>query len=195
MQSHVFAAVLGDGNFCQFPPNNPIQYLVSGSSFIAVPMASAIVYVYTDEFGNCSGCVRAVTLCYRPRQNATATEELLIEIRHKNNNVQQTHMVTLHPVRDRKNCEERYSLHHTDCCFEHVFSDPFSVNHNRHYALNLPTGLMSLPLRHSSEMVNEDGMLYKPLFYFTIDTSLSKLMIVVAQYIKFSLRPRYLQQQ
>ena len=189
----VTSAVLGDNNLCQFPPDNPIQDLVSGSSFQAEPMASDIVYVYTDEFGqDYDGCVRAVTLCYRPGASAPDTEELLIEIRHSNNIVR--HTLTLHPARDRENCEERYTLHHTDCCFEHVFSPPFSVNHNRHYALNLPSGLVSLPLRHPSEMVNghlntDGSMLYKPLFYFTIDTSLSKLtIIVITQYINFSLR-------
>ena len=153
-------------------------------------MTSGIVYDYIDEFGNCSGCVRAVTLCYRPGESASDTEELFIEIRHSNSNVERTHMVTLHPVRDRDSCEERYTLHHTDCCFEHVFSDPFSVNHDRHYALNLPNGLMSNPLRHPSEIVNgsqrspnDDHIIvdavYQPLFYFTIDTSvISKLMII-----------------
>ena len=183
MQSHVFAAVLGDNNLCQFPPDNPIQDLVSEQSFIAVPMTSGIVYDYIDMFGDCSGCVRAVTLCYRP---ATDTEELFIEIRRNNSGVEKTRMVTLHS----DSCEDTYFLPGiNDCCFEHVFSPPFSVNHNRHYALNLPTGLMSLPLRHPSEMISgtqrspiDDHIIvyvvYQPLFYFTIDTHLSKLNLL-----------------
>ena len=119
-------------------------------------------------------------------RTTAATEELIIEIRRSNSIIEQNHTVTLHPVRDRDSCEERYTLHHTDCCFEHVFSDPFSVNYNRHYALNLPSGLVSLPFRHSSELISghlntadfDGSMLYKPLFYFTIDTSLSKLMTI-----------------
>ena len=177
--------IIAFAELCRFPPDNPIEDLILNQMVQVVVMNHIRLYVYTDELDmEYRGCVRAVTLCYSPR--GTEPEEIFIQIRH-NANVEQTHYITLPPADDMNDtCEERYNLDNAYCCVEYVFPAPFFVNQNRHYALGLPNGLQSLPLRHLTEIVNGSqinlndnssvsGDLYKPLFYFTIDTSQSKL--------------------
>ena len=178
--------IIAFAELCRFPPGNPIEDLILNQMVPVEVMHHIRLYVYTDELDmEYRGCVRAVTLCYSPR--GTETEEIFsIQIRH-NDTVEQTHYVTLYPADDMNdNCEERYNLNNAYCCVEYVFTAPFFVNQNRHYALGLPDGLQSLPLRHLTETVNGsqinlnnnstiDDVMYKPLFYFTIDTSQSKL--------------------
>ena len=45
---------------CRFPPD----YLISDPHSMVQPYISDIVYVYTDPFANCSGCVREISVCY-----------------------------------------------------------------------------------------------------------------------------------
>ena len=60
--------VLGtvSGDQCDFPPDH-LTYQ-SDNGLLIVDQVR--VYVYTDTFGDCSGCVRAVNFCYSPRRDA-----------------------------------------------------------------------------------------------------------------------------
>ena len=133
------------------------------------------MYIYTDQFNSCHGCVRSLRFCYQPHSDALMT----IEIRSPGGVLQDSHIVTVDAANDMTNCAERYSLDHAYCCVEQMLTEPFVVGHqNWHYWLrfgNVP----SLLLSHQTETVagRQEGLnggviegdVYKPLFYFTID--------------------------
>ena len=173
------------GEQCEFPDNNPIQDLESGVTFQTEVMGNNVVYVYTDNFGDCRGCVRSIRFCYRP---ASQSEDLVtIEIRNNENNLVASYTVTVNANNDRTNCAERYSLLHTDCCVEQMLTEPLVVSSPQwHYGLRIANPISHL-LRHQTETVNGyletldgqsiAGSVYKPLFYFIIDPSDSRLSI------------------
>ena len=166
----ICSAVVVSGELCEFPSDHPIQDLESG---VTVEMENNRVYIYTDWFDSCHGCVRSLMFCYKP----VGDELMTIEI--GNNGLSTSHTVTVDSTNDRTNCAERYSLGQVDCCVEQMLTEPFVVgNHNWHYRLRF-VNVASHLLRHQTETVagrQEDlnggvieGDVYKPLFYFTID--------------------------
>ena len=146
------------------------------------------MYVYSDTFGNCSGCVQALTYCYLPRSVASETL-LTVEIRHSNGMVQTSYEVGVNPTydqNDRSNCISDL-LSYPYCCIHETLAEPFSVNYNCHYALKVPSGPTSLLLRHQTQLASGtqytidteaiiNTPLYKPLFFFTIDSTISTLL-------------------
>ena len=163
------SAVVVSGELCEFPSD-----LESGGTVLVLEMGNNRVYIYTDQFGDCSGCVRSLRFCYRP----IGDELMTIEIRTPAGGLQDSHVVTVDSTNDRTNCAERYSLITAYCCVEQILTEPFVVGHqNLHYRLSFG-GVPSLLLRHQTETVagrQEDVHgtttvpVYKPLFYFTID--------------------------
>ena len=178
----MYSAVVALVELCEFPADHPIRDLAPEET--VQPMVNNRVYVYTDRFDNCRGCVRALNFCYRLHSD----EELMtVEIRQPGNSgkVNTTHTVTVNSTNDRINCTQRYSLGHTDCCVEQTLTEPFVVaNRNIRYALRFGN-TASLLLHHLNETVaghcedhngdNMSGTVYKPLFYFAIDQSGGKL--------------------
>ena len=160
---------------CQFPQDHPIQ---NPKEADVVVMSNHHVYIFTNKFGNCSGCVRSLTLCYRP--HSAGDKLMTIEIR--NPGVVSTYPVT---VNSSMNCAQNYGLNHADCCVTQILTAPFMVQNNSHYALNTLSNTNPLLLRHKYENVsgtlldrhetNLPDTLYKPLFYFTIDSSSGRL--------------------
>ena len=176
-------AAIAVGELCQFPTGHPIQDLESGETVQTQIMDNSRIYIYTDNFDNCNGCVRSIKFCYRP--GSVQSEDLMtIEIRNNGNILMPSYTVTVNTDNDRNNCTERYSLHFTECCVEQILTESFAIqNSNRHYALRMFNPSSSL-LRHQTATANgfmEDlnghsisGSFYKPLFYFTIDSSDSR---------------------
>ena len=172
----VCSAVVVSGELCEFPYDHPIQVLESGGTVPVQFMENNRVYIYTDQFGSCHGCVRSLRFCYRPQTD----EFMTIEIRTPGGSgLQDSHIVTVDSANDMTNCAERYSLDPAYCCVEQMLTEPFVVgNQNLHYWLRFGN-VASLLLRHLNETVagrQEDlnggvieGDVYKPLFYFTID--------------------------
>ena len=171
------SAVVVSGELCEFPSDHPIQDLESGGTVPVELMGNNRVHIYTDQFGNCSGCVRSLRFCYRPNSD----ELMTIEIGNNGGGVglSTSHTVTVDSTNDRTNCAEIYSLNAADCCVEQMLTEPFVVgNHNLHYRLRFDN-VASLLLRHLNETVagRQEGLnggviqniVYKPLFYFTID--------------------------
>ena len=173
----ICSAVVVSGELCEFPSDHPIQDLESGGTVPVLEMDNNHVYIYTDQFDSCHGCVRSLRFCYLPNSN----EFMTIEIRNSGggNGFQANHVVTVDSTNDRTNCAERYSLDRAYCCVEQMLTEPFVVGgQNLHYRLRFD-GVASLLLRHLNETVagrQEDvhgeviqNTVYKPLFYFTID--------------------------
>ena len=176
----ICSAVVVSGELCQFPSDHPIQDLESGGTVPVLEMDNNHVYIYTDQFGDCHGCVRSLRFCYRPQMD----EFMTIEIKNPGNGggggvLQASHDVTVDSTNDRTNCAETYSLDPAFCCVEQILAEPFVVgNQNLHYRLRFGN-VESLLLRHLNETVagrQEDlnggviqNTVYKPLFYFTID--------------------------
>ena len=169
------SAVVVSGELCEFPSDHPIQDLESGGTVPVEAMVNNRVFIYTDQFDSCHGCVRSLRFCYRP----FGDELMTIEIRNLGGGLQDSHIVTVDSTNDRTNCAERYSLNHVYCCVEQILTEPFVVgNDNLHYRLRIGN-TASLPLRHQTETVAGrqehlngeviEGDVYKPLFYFTID--------------------------
>ena len=177
-------AAIALGEVCEFPTDHPIQDLESGQTVLTEPMINNLVYIYTDNFGDCHGCVRSIKFCYRP--GSGQSEDLMtIKIINNGNQMIASRMVTVNPDNDRTNCAERFSLIHTDCCVEQMLTEPLFVSSRTwHYALRITNPTSSL-LRHQTETVDGDlenlggqsvlDSVYKPLFYFTIDPSDSRL--------------------
>ena len=136
------------GEQCEFPDDNPIQDLESGQTVQTEPMGNNLVYVYTDEFGDCRGCVRSIKFCYRP--GSGQSEDLVTnEIRNTGNNVVASHTVTVNADNDRTNCTESYSLIHIDCCVEQMLTEPLVVSSPQwHYALRRANSLSLLLCHH-----------------------------------------------
>ena len=171
----VCSAVVVSGQLCEFPSDHPIQALESGGTVPVLEMPQNHVYIYTDQFGSCHGCVRSLRFCYSPNMN----ELMTIEIRSPGGVLRDSHVVTVDSTNDMTNCAERYSLDPAFCCVEQMLTEPFVVgNQTLHYWLSFGN-VASLLLRHQTETVagrQEDlnggvieGDVYKPLFYFTID--------------------------
>ena len=163
------------GQLCEFPSDHPIQDLESGVAVPVQQMGNNRVYIYTDQFGSCHGCVRSLRFCYRPQ-----TDELMtIEIRTPAGGLKDSHIVTVDSANDMTNCAERYSLDPAYCCVEQMLTEPFVVGSQTfHYRLRIGN-VASLLLSHLNETVagRQEGLnggviqniVYKPLFYFTID--------------------------
>ena len=171
------SAVVVSGQLCEFPSDHPIQVLESGGTVPVEEMGNNRVFIYTDQFGSCHGCVRSLRFCYGP----IGDELMTIEIRNNGGGVglSTSHTVTVDSTNDRTNCAERYSLDHAYCCVEQILTGPFVVGYqNLHYRLRFGN-VASLLLRHQTETVagRQEGLngeviegdVYKPLFYFTID--------------------------
>ena len=176
-------AAIAVGELCEFPDDHPIQDLESGETFQTQIMNNNVVYVYTDEFDDCRGCIRSIKFCYRPG-GGQSVELMTIEIRNNGNNVVASRTVTVNADDGGTNCAERYSLHHTDCCVEQMLTEPLVISSPKsHYALRIANPTSSL-LRHNTTTANGDlehlggqsiaGSVYEPLFYFTIDPSDSR---------------------
>ena len=179
---HIMAGTIS--GYCDFPSDNPIRDLVSGQTVPVELMNLLRVYKYTDEFGSCDGCVRALNFCYRP--GPAGSERLFtIDIINRGGNSVESHDVMVHPTTDSADCEH-YSLGHFECCIEQVLTEPFSVNRNRHYSITVHGGTTSQLLRHETQTTGGSerdldgryisGMVYRPLFFFHIDTKSSKLI-------------------
>ena len=171
----MYSAVVVSGELCEFPSDHPIQVLESGGTVPVQLMDNNRVYIYTDQFGSCHGCVRSLRFCYKHQTD----EFMTIEIRNPGGGLRDSHNVTVDSTNDRTNCAERYSLDPSAyCCVEQMLTEPFLVgNHNLHYRLRFGN-VASLLLRHQTETVagRQEGLnggviqniVYKPLFYFTI---------------------------
>ena len=97
--------VLGivSGDQCDFPPDHPTYQSDNGRQIVD----QIRVYVYTDTFGDCSGCVRAVNFCYSPRGGAATETLFTVEIRKNNDKVETSRDVIVNPDSDynnRTNC-------------------------------------------------------------------------------------------
>ena len=173
---------------CRFPPDHS-----SFSQGPVQPLASDVLHVYTTEFGDCSGCVSELNLCYTPREAATSNETILtIFIISSDDVIARTHNITVDPVADHNdggqiNCRAD-GLAHPYCCVTQTLepSEQFVVNSNFHYAMRKYMGVSS-PLVHISEqtpgymlnpapaavvgssvMYSSPVSLQKPLFYFSL---------------------------
>ena len=172
---------------CEFPPGHPVH---SNGLSPGEVLHQGRVYVYNDTFGDCGGCVRALTYCYQPG-NAVSETLFTVEIR-SNGMVRTSYEVGVNPNNDRidrSNCISISDLlTHPRCCINETLAEPFSVNYNRHYALKVPSGSISLLLRHQTQLASgtqyrtdtgeelTNSPLYKPLFFFTIDSTISMLL-------------------
>ena len=177
---------------CRFPPDHP-SFSQSDNQNSVQPMNADILYVYTTEFGNCSGCVTELNVCYRPNATASHRERILTLIILSHDNViSRTHNITVDPVADRSdggriNCRAD-DLTHPSCCVTQTLepSEQFMVDSNSHYAMRTYMGVSS-PLVHSSEQTpgyilspapatvvgssvtySSPVSLQKPLFYFSL---------------------------
>ena len=178
--------VLGE---CEFPCDHP--------DFAPEPPVSAQafdqyrVYEYTDEFGDCSGCIRALNLCYRPGVYKDNDTVFTLEIRNRAGNVELSQDVTVRSMTALGSCEN-YSPDLSDCCVEQVLPEPFTVNHAHHFSLMAQLYAIGRnmdgttivhtpqPLHHQSEMTNGRIMdpisgqnlsvtvIPKPLFFFAM---------------------------
>ena len=173
---------------CRFPPDHP-----SFSQGPVQPLSQDILHVYTTEFGDCSGCVSELNLCYIPRDIATSTETILtIFIISSDNVITRTHNITVDPVADhsdggRINCRPD-GLDHPYCCVNQTLepSKQFVVDSNFHYAMRGYSGV-SVPVVYNSEqtpgyilnpapaavvgssvMYSSPVSVQKPLFYFSL---------------------------
>ena len=72
------SAVVVMGETCQFPPDHPIQNLTVGQTVPVTEMERYHVYIYDRTFGDCRGCVRSLTFCYKP---GSSNELMTVEIR------------------------------------------------------------------------------------------------------------------
>ena len=177
---------------CRFPSDHP-SFSQSDNQNSVQPMLADILYVYTTEFGDCSGCVSELNLCYIPREAATSNETILtIFIISSDNVITRTHNITVDPVADhndggRISCTAG-NLTHPYCCVARTLepSEQFVVDSNFHYAMWTYMEV-SQPLLHmteqtpgyvlnpapaavvgSSVMYSSPVSVLKPLFYFSL---------------------------
>ena len=138
---------------CRFPPDHP-----SFSQGPVLPLSTDVLHVYNTEFGDCSGCVSELNLCYAPDEMATTSTEtiLTIFIISSDNVITRTHNITVDPVADhndggRNNCRAD-GLAHPYCCVTRTLepSEQFLVDSNFHYTMRTYMGV-SLPVVHNSE--------------------------------------------
>ena len=170
------------GQLCEFPSDHPIRNLKEQQTVPVEEMENNHVYVYNTTFGM-NGCVRRLTFCYRPQ---SGTELMDIEIRNSGNGQNPTIRNVSVSVDAGMMCAEIPTLNHAYCCVNKT--SEFMVQNNMSYALRMPnTG--NLLLRHQNNTVpgywtnlhgeNRLESLYKPLFYFSIDTSSGTLHIAM----------------
>ena len=101
----MYSAVVS-GQLCELPSDHPIQDLESGVAVPVQEMQNNRVYIYTDQFGSCHGCVRSLRFCYKPQTD----EFMTIEIRNAGGGLQDSHVVTVDSTNDMTNCAEK------SCC-------------------------------------------------------------------------------
>ena len=176
---------------CRFPPDHP-----SFSQGPVQALLQDVLHVYTTEFGDCSGYVSELNLCYTPRNTATSNETILtIFIISSDNVITRTHNITVDPVADhndggRINCRAD-GLAHPYCCVTQTLepSEQFVVDSNFYFALRTYMGVSSPVVLHSSiseqtpgyvlhpapaavvgssVMYNSPVSEEKPLFYFSL---------------------------
>ena len=158
------------------------------------------IYDYTDTFGDYRGTIRAITFCYSPNGNAEEETLFTVQIRkpgNGNGGVRTSRDVIVNPQSDlneRTNCINDL-LGTPYCCIEQELAEPISVNHNRWFGLRVPGGPASLLLRHQTEVTNGeqtdinsgsviDAPQYKPLFYFSIDSSHGNKCVMIDSNVK-----------
>ena len=175
------------GETCQFPPDHPIQNLTAGQTVLVQTVMQYRRYIYDRTFGGCSGCVRNLTFCYR--HGGAVLNAMTVEIRNPGNGNNKTFDVTVN-ADNLHNCAENYGLGSPNCCVNQTLAEPFRVQSDKHYALNIGH-TSSLLLRHQDDTVPGmqerthpsssplPGSVYKPLFYFTIDTTNGRLYIYI----------------
>ena len=194
----LFSASLVLAEYCQFPADHPIQDLESGDTVRVQILDSRRVYIYTDSFDDCRGCVRSIKFCY----SAGIGDNVELMTILVGNDPRESHRVIVNSTHDRGNCGQRYSLGLGDCCVEQILTESFVISsQSRHYALRIRNPPAS-PLRHQSktvagEIVDLNGNpilepVYQPLFYFVIDPSDGmssvSLFIMACDNVEFSLR-------
>ena len=103
----LFSASLVLAEYCQFPTDHPIQDLELGDTVRVQILDSRRVYIYTDSFDDCRGCVRSIKFCYSAGIGADYVELMTIEI---GNDPRESHRVIVNSTHDRANCGQRYSL-------------------------------------------------------------------------------------
>ena len=178
---------------CSFPPDHP-SFSQSDNQNSVQPILTDVLYVYTTEFGDCSGCVTELNVCYTPNGAAPDRETILtIFIISSGNVITRTHNITVDPVADRSsggrtNCRAD-GLAHPYCCVTQTLepSEQFIANSSFHYAMITYSGVSS-PLVHSSEQTpgyllnpapaavvggsvaysSPVSMEKKPMFYFSL---------------------------
>ena len=178
------------GRQCEFPSDHPD--FTPEPQVRAKVLARPRVYEYADEFGNCSGCVRALSFCYKP--NLDNETLFAVEIRNQENGNVMHHAVRVRSRTALGNCES-YSRDLSDCCVEQMLTIPLRVTNNHRFSLRVyqltsdgTAQLTSELLRHRTEMTNgsimdlDSGrylrrgtMIPKPLFFFRIDTDVSNI--------------------
>ena len=87
----ICSAVVVSGELCEFPSDHPIQVLESGEAVPVQQMGNNHVYIYTDQFGSCHGCVRSLRFCYGP----IGDELMTIEIRNAGGGLQAKQLIPL----------------------------------------------------------------------------------------------------
>ena len=112
------------------------------------------VYEYTNQFGSCHGCVRALHFCYRLGNVDTETLFTIEILGPGNGPPEHTHAVVVHANSDSETCMTHYNPTLTDCCIVQELPKPFSVNSNRHYALRVHGETTSIFLRHYMQMTD-----------------------------------------
>lgn len=138
---------------CDFPPDHP-SFSGNESQNEVEVFNTDLVYVYTNEFEDCHGCVTQLSVCYRPSQNATVNQTILTVIILSNDDIiVHTHDLTVNTIRNNiednlVNCEEN-TLVHPYCCVTEVLehSKQFEVENSFHYALRTYSEA-SAPLQH-----------------------------------------------
>ena len=163
------------GQMCyEFPSDHPIR---EQQTVPVETMKNQHVYVYNTIFG-VNGCVRWLAFCYSPH---SGTKLMAIEIRNSGNGDNtMLYNVTVEADNDFRSC--KYPLGNVHCCVNKTLT--FMVKKNMQYALRMPH-TDNLLLRHQNDTVpgyrtdlngeNHQEPLYKPLFYFNIDTSSGRL--------------------
>ena len=180
---------------CEFPSNHP-SFAHPEQSNLPKQLLTGIVYVYTDEFGGCSGCVTEVNFCYLPSGGSSSETILTVMIRNIGDQTTTSLGITVDPgsysSSDRTNCID--GLNDPYCCIRQTLMEPFSVGQNHDYALRAESGVNSRALRDRhmtasghQRFANTDalivGSVYKPFFFFTINPDDSTFLASSLVYI------------
>ena len=150
-------------------------------------MIPGTLNVYTTDFGQCSGRVTALSLCYTPKIEASANETILtVIIISTENIIKHLHNVMVQPISDRNYCAGDMNR----CCLTQNLnsSEQFTVVNNWHYGLRVYMDVSS-PLQHNQQTkgyhwtaptnlsvgasvpVSADSMMMpSPMFFFIINS-------------------------